>query len=154
MGMNTHHQPAERAPRDAERLRRRAATGPRRSPAFYLAMVVGMLSALVLVQSSETPVQAASNVLTLSVTSARTEPMALGGAGVSAGDHITDFKYIINIDNTGTTEQNPYKADSPGGCSASDADYPDSCNWTSMGVKSSAPIYTQGDQTDFPTVAT
>ena len=71
---------------------------------------------------------------------------------VSATDnstHITPYKYIINIDNTGTTEQ---RSPAPGtGCSPQDAGYPDSCNWVSIaGVKSSAPIYTQGNQDDFP----
>ncbi|MEP7114177.1 MAG: hypothetical protein ABI862_13005, partial [Ilumatobacteraceae bacterium] len=115
--MNSHHQqPAERAPRVAAAHHRHG--GKRRSPAVYLAMVIGMLSALVLVQSSSpSPVQAAtSTLLTLNVVSGRTETQALGGAprllpgggvGVVKGDAIADFKYIINVDNTGTTEQNP-----------------------------------------------
>ena len=56
-----------------------------------------------------------TTTLTLNVISARTEPRAFGGAGVTKGDPITDFKYIINIDNTGTTEQ---RSPAPGsGCS-------------------------------------
>jgi SdrD B-like domain/Abnormal spindle-like microcephaly-assoc'd, ASPM-SPD-2-Hydin len=57
---------------------------------------------------------------------------------------ITSFKYIINEDNTGSTAQR-----SPGdGCSPADANYPESCQWTSNGITSSAPIVTQGDETD------
>ena len=71
---------------------------------------------------------------------------------VSAADGTTpvgDFKYIINIDNTGTTEQ---RSPAPGtGCSPQDAGYPNSCDWVSIaGSKSNAPIYTQGTQADFP----
>jgi len=58
---------------------------------------------------------------------------------------IETFKYIINADNTGTTEQR-----SPSdGCSPDDLNYPTSCHWTSMGIASSSPIVTQGDQSDF-----
>ncbi len=148
MGMNSHHpQPAEQAsPAAARRHRSGTAAERRRSPLAYLVMALGMLSAVLLVQTNQTPVQAApTNVLTLEVTSARTEPRV----SVVKGAPITTFKYIINVDNTGTTEQNPYKAGSPAGCAVGDVGYPASCNWTSMGVASSAPIYTQGDQSDF-----
>jgi hypothetical protein len=84
--------------------------------------------------------------LTVNVISARTEPRAFGGAGVNAGQAINEYLYIINIDNTGTTEQR-----SPSdGCSPADPDYPDSCKWTSIaGATSYSPIYTQGNQDDF-----
>ncbi|MCB9445415.1 MAG: hypothetical protein H6669_14405, partial [Ardenticatenaceae bacterium] len=87
-----------------------------------------------------------NSFLSLNVISARTEPRAFGGAGVNQGDAVTQFKYIINVDNTGTTDQR-----SPSdGCSPSDPDYPASCLWTSVaGVPSSSPIYTQGTQDDF-----
>lgn len=64
-----------------------------------------------------------------------------------------NYKYIINEDNTGTTEQR--SADPGSGCSAADAGYPATCNWVSMGVKkgSFAPIYTQGDQSNIAAVA-
>lgn len=89
--------------------------------------------------------RAATNTLTLSVVSARTEPRAFGGAGVTMGDAITQFKYIINVDNTGTTEQR-----TPGdGCSPESAGYPASCNWISIaGAAPWSSIYTQGDQND------
>ena len=54
------------------------------------------------------PVQvahAATTTLRLRVASARTEPRFNGGAGVLKGAPITAYKYIINVDNTGTTEQ-------------------------------------------------
>ena len=150
MGMNSHQpQPAEQASPAAARRHRSGIAGERRrSPLAYLVMALGMLSAVLLVQTNQTPVQAApTNVLTLHVTSQRTEPRA----SVVKGDPIANFKYIINVDNTGTTEQNPYKAGSPAGCAVGDVGYPASCHWTSMGIASSAPIYTQGDQSDFGT---
>ena len=90
-----------------------------------------------------------TNTIDVSVISARTEPKAFGGDGVNKGAPITDFKYIINLDNTGTTTQ---RSANPGsGCSTQDAGYPDSCEWVSIaGVPGSSPIYTQGTQADFP----
>ncbi|MCA9919426.1 MAG: hypothetical protein KC445_15815, partial [Anaerolineales bacterium] len=90
---------------------------------------------------------AQTNTVTLQVVSARTESQAFDGVGVTQGDPITEYKYIINIDNTGTTTQRS-PAD---GCSpAEGVDYPASCEWTSVaGIASSSPIYTQGDQDDF-----
>lgn len=92
-------------------------------------------------------VLAQTNVMTLQVISARTEPKAFAGLGVTAGDPVTDFKYIINIDNTGSTTQRSPED----GCSPADGiTYPASCEWTSIaGVAGSSPIYTQGDQDDF-----
>lgn len=93
----------------------------------------------------------AANV-TLSVVSARSEPKAFNGAGVAKGAPITSYKYLINVDNTGTTAQ---RSPAPGtGCSPQDAGYPDSCKWTSIaGVPGSSPIYTQGTQADFAPLA-
>ncbi len=60
-------------------------------------------------------------------------------------DPTVGFKFIINVDNTGTTEQR-----SPSdGCSPETAGYPDTCHWTSMGIDSQSPIFTQGDRADF-----
>ncbi len=66
-------------------------------------------------------------------------------AGIPATP-ITEFKYIINVDNTGTTDtvRTP-----TGACDAGDPGYPADCPWTSHGIESSAPIYIQGDQDDF-----
>ncbi|NJD05338.1 MAG: DUF11 domain-containing protein [Methylococcaceae bacterium] len=61
------------------------------------------------------------------------------------------YKYIINVDNTGTTEQR--NAEPGSGCSVTDSGYPGTCNWTSVaGVQkgSFAPIYTQGDSVTSP----
>ena len=88
-------------------------------------------------------VQAATNDITLRVQSARDESRALGGAGVAKGDLVTSYRWMINVDNTGTTEQR-----TPGdGCSPEDPDYPTSCHWTSIaGLASSSPVAAQGDQ--------
>ena len=69
-----------------------------------LAMVLGGQAA------PATVARAAGNTLELNVISARSDPRAFGGAGVVAGANVADYQYIINIDNTGTTEQR-----SPGG---------------------------------------
>ena len=63
---------------------------------------------------------------------------------------IADYKYLINIDNTGTTTQ---RSPNPGtGCNYLDPGYPGSCKWTSIaGTPGSSPIFTQGDQADFAT---
>lgn len=110
------------------------------------ALVIGSWTPRVALAESVSAPLAATNTLQLNVISARTEPRAFGGAGVNYGDPVAEYLYIINVDNTGTTDQR-----SPGeGCTPNDADYPDSCNWTSVaGIKSSSPIFTQGTQADF-----
>ena len=58
---------------------------------------------------------------------------------------ISKFQFLINVDNTGMNAQ---RSPAPGtGCSTQDAGYPTSCAWTSMGIHSASPIYTQGDET-------
>ena len=100
----------------------------------------------VLAASTQAPL-AQTTLLKLNVVSARTEGRHPGGA-VAKGEPVTDFKYIINIDNTGTTEQR--NANPGSGCSPSDAGYPDSCHWVSVaGAKGYSPVYAQGDQDDF-----
>ena len=85
---------------------------------------------------------APTSTITLAVTAARTEDLA----GVTLGDPVTSYKWIINEDNTGTTEQRNALPGS--GCSPQDAGYPGSCNWASIaGLRSSAPVVAQGDQT-------
>jgi uncharacterized repeat protein (TIGR01451 family) len=95
-----------------------------------------------------------TSTVTLGVQAARTEPRAFGGAGVTEGAAVTTYKWMINEDNTGTTttrDANPGSA-----CSAwldtahtsPNTAYPDSCHWTSIaGLRSSAPVAAQGDQT-------
>ncbi|NUQ84072.1 MAG: DUF11 domain-containing protein [Anaerolineales bacterium] len=66
---------------------------------------------------------------------------------VDAGDSsaIGEYKYLINVDNTG----NPFQAREDG-CSPDDPGYPDSCDWPSIrAVPGAAPIFAQGNQDDF-----
>ena len=110
------------------------------------ALVGSLAMILTVVQNVVSPgASAATNTLKIEVVSARTEPRRPGGAVVK-GDVLTSFKYIINVDNTGqTTQRTPSAGCSPAGGTS----YPSSCSWTSIGIKSSAPIFTQGDQGDF-----
>jgi len=89
---------------------------------------------------------AAPTTLTLNAVSARTEPKAFGGTGVAKGAPVANFKYLINVDNTGTTEQ---RSPAPGtGCSPQDVGYPGSCSWVSVaGAKGASPVLTQGSAT-------
>ena len=98
-------------------------------------------AANIVVAAGPTPVDMTGwTEMTLDVISARTE------GAVNQGDPITQFKYIINVDNTGTTDQRG-PAD---GCSPEVAGYPGTCFWTSIaGVPGSSPIFTQGNQDDF-----
>ncbi len=123
----------------------RSAKGGRRLRASVTAavMTIGMLVAL-----PSTPALAApTNDLAVNAVSARTEPRAFGGAGVAAGDSISKFKYILNIDDTGTTDQR-----SPSdGCSPSSSGYPASCKWQSISEPSGwSNIYSQGTQAQLP----
>ncbi|MDT4947296.1 MAG: hypothetical protein QOH14_4029, partial [Pseudonocardiales bacterium] len=121
---------------------------PARRPAGRGRLATLIASALLIANQLFTVVpivQAASTTdIRLAVTSARTEPRALGGAGVTQGDAVTAYKWMINLDNTGTTEQR-----SPSdGCTPASAGYPDSCHWSSIaGLRSSSPIMAQGDET-------
>ena len=90
-------------------------------------------------------------LLTLAGTiAAEAATVTLKVVNVADNTPVATYKYIINVDNTGTTEQ---RSPQPGtGCSPEDAGYPDSCKWTSIaGAPASSPIYTQGDQADFAT---
>ena len=116
---------------------------------------IGMLLLVALPAFSTNVPQAAAqtNTLTLSVISARTEFDAPGGP-VLKGDPVTEYKYLINVDNTGDPNQSNLPGD---GCSPYLADgvtldpaYPESCDWPSVReVPGAAPIFTQGDQADF-----
>jgi SdrD B-like domain/IPT/TIG domain len=65
-----------------------------------------------------------------------------------ATEAITDFRFLINVDNTGSTDLTT----PTGVCSPQNAGYPDSCPWPSIGDiggdTEASPIYTHGDQTD------
>ncbi len=92
---------------------------------------------------------AAAATVTLKVVSARDGNLAFGGgASVTKGAVVSSYKYLINIDNTGTTTQ---RSPNPGtGCNPADAGYPNSCKWTSIaGAASTSPIFSQGDETNF-----
>ena len=107
-------------------------------------VVLLMLLAILAVGLTHSTAEAQANVLTLNVISARSELNAPGGP-VFKGDPVTQYKYLINIDNTG----NPTQAKGSG-CSVGDAGYPDSCDWPSVReVPGAAPIFTQGNQDDF-----
>ncbi len=98
---------------------------------------------------------ATTNTIALRVASARSEPKALGGAGVAKGDPIADYKYQINVDNTGDPFDeagcNPYLADGV----TRNPDYPDNCDLPSIRtVPGWSPIYTHGSQADLNAAAT
>ncbi len=98
------------------------------------------------------PVAASINMITLSVSSARTEPA--DGSGVLRGDPITTYKWIVNVDNTGEPLWNendcrPTVLDADGNWVTNpnnpDPDGLTNCQWPSVrGVQSTSPIFTQG----------
>ena len=126
---------------------------------LFLAMILPAVPAVTggtVLAQAEAPA-AATNTIALSVFSARTEPWwgaPLGDPnppGISQGDPITQYRFIINEDNTGDAWQARYPD-----CSrfldethtTLNPDYPANCNWPSIAaVPSSAPIVTQGDET-------
>lgn len=124
---------------------------------MLLAMLFSLLPAPTLAQAAAQSqgAQATTNTLTLSVVAARTEPKAFGGAGVTAGDPVTQYRFLINVDNTGNPDQS-YAPD----CKPTLADgvtpnpnYPDLCDWPSIRtVPGAAPILTQGSEVDFNTL--
>jgi hypothetical protein len=98
---------------------------------------------------------ATTNTIALSVVSARSEQWWGAPAGdpnppgIDEGDPITQYRFIINEDNTG----DPWQARYPDCSRYTDASltvvnaaYPADCNWPSIAaVASSSPIVTQGD---------
>jgi hypothetical protein len=118
---------------------------------LHLVVMLSLLLSGLLVASplGTEPAQAAPNQqngeqeITLSVVSARTEPDAPNGP-VSKGDPITEYKFLISVDNTG----DPFD---DANCDPASTDFPDGCELPSIRtVPGWAPIYTQGDQGDFP----
>ena len=114
--------------------------------ALVLASAVMTMVSAVLVAA---PAHAATNELSLDVVSARTEPRAFDGAGVTEGDAVDTYKFIINEDDTGSTDHRT----ATGVCSPSyvpppgDPGYPSSCPWTSINAApDAAAIVAQGDQ--------
>jgi uncharacterized repeat protein (TIGR01451 family) len=137
------------------------ALAARRSARRFGTLAISALLALGMLVPpvAQVPVAAAAtNTVTLSVVSARTEPLAFGGTGVTAGAAVTAYKWMINLDNTGTTTTRDARPGSA--CSAwSDAAhttpnpaYPGSCGWASIaGLESSAPVVAQGTEADLGT---
>jgi hypothetical protein len=119
---------------------------------IVVAITAAALPIAFLVAPTPQPAQAATtNTLTLNVISARTEPRAFAGAGVTKGAAISNFSYMINQDNSGSTAQRSPALGS--GCNTLDAGYPGSCEWTSIKETphTTSPIVRQGDQADFAT---
>ncbi len=99
-----------RPSRSADSLRRRLL-----SALASVALAVGVLVALPV-----PPTVAATSTLTLDVISGRTEPRAFGGDGVTAGDPVDAYKFLINADNTGYTSVR----NATGVCSPATSGYP------------------------------
>ena len=119
--------------------RRNQTTGLRgtwRKAVSGLMAIAAVFTAVIAVETVGSPAAAATNHLS----NANVHVVSATDAAP-----ITTFKYIINLDNTGTTEQRT-PAD---GCSPEDPGYPASCHWTSMGTASSSPVVTQGTEADF-----
>ncbi|HZU87488.1 MAG TPA: SdrD B-like domain-containing protein [Anaerolineaceae bacterium] len=132
---------------------------------MLLAMLFSLLPATLPVQAASVQVapasapaiqpQATTNTVTLSVVAARTEPKAFGGAGVTAGDPVSQYRFLINVDNTGNPDEayepncNPKLADGV----TDNPNYPQLCDWPSIRtVPGAAPILTQGSEVDFNTL--
>lgn len=107
--------------------------------------IVSLLTALIMVIGTFAPLTGVSPVLAGPAPAPTTNHFTLTVVNASNASAISDFKYLINIDNTG----NPFQP-RDAGCSPEDAGYPDSCDWPSIRVvPGAAPIYTQGNQDDF-----
>ncbi len=129
-------------------------TDGKRGRALRRANRPAMLAVLAMVLSMVMTLQVGSSKI---VSAAAVNSLSSANFQVKSDDGttpITSFKYVINLDNTGTNGQRE-PAD---GCSPEDPNYqgfstfPDkasSCKWTSMGVASSSPVVTQGTDTDF-----
>ena len=139
--------------RRAERVKQMQRTGMRNATAVstVLAVVAATFMTLGVLVIAGPAAAATTNTLTLDVVSARTEPRAFEGAGVTEGDPVDSYKFIINEDNTGATDHRT----ATGPCSpsytppAGQPGYPASCPWTSINAASdAAPIVAQGDQDD------
>lgn len=123
-----------------------------RSSSSVVATVLAVVAAgfATVLAAPTSPVHAAApNDLDLSVFSARTEPRALDGAGVTEGDPVDTYRFIVNVDDTGTTDQ--HTATGPCSPDYTPPDgrpgYPSSCGWTSINAApDAAPIVAQGDQ--------
>lgn len=122
-------------------------TGVRITRTVRLATVSAtLIGAIVLVPFVQQSAQALTSSVSFDV---RTSRDSLAPGGPSAGDPIDEWQYMINVDNTGDPYDDPAdcEADSTG---AFPTNWPDDCGWPSMqSFTAGAPIYTQGDSTDF-----
>ena len=126
----------------SRRTTRTVATRSRRRAAAVVASLALAVAGLLVLQPPAAQ-SAPTDLLRLNVTSARTEPRAFAGDGVTKGDPVDTYKFLINADTTGGTSQKT----PTGPCSPAAADYPNSCDWPSLNAASdSAPIVAQGDQ--------
>ena len=90
------------------------------------------------------------NLIAQPAAAAGTNDVSIHVVDAKTGSPITTFQYLVNADNTGTTEQR-----SPSdGCSPEVQGYPDTCHWTSVGTPSSSPVVISGDESDFAGVNT
>ena len=114
-----------------------------------VAAAIAMPLAMLVAPAPQPAHAATTNTVSLKVISARTEPRAFANVGVTKGDSVPNFSYMINEDNTGSTAQRSPALGS--GCNTQDAGYPASCNWASIRETphTTAPIVRQGDQADF-----
>jgi hypothetical protein len=95
-----------------------------------------------------------TNTLTLRLVNARTEPRALDGTGVTAGQPVSPdlkYKFQIVVDNTGDPfdDTDCFAFTDPPANTVRNPNYPDGCDWP--GVRTNpgwAPIYTQGERAD------
>ena len=109
--------------------------GPARRMIGMLAALATIVALLVTAEvSAPSPAAAAGNTMDSTNFSVVEE----------GGGTIANYQFVINLDNTGTTSQKT----PDGACSPTDANYPESCPWTSNGTKSNAPVVTTGDQSD------
>jgi hypothetical protein len=124
--------------------RRRSVLSRAGSAGFAIALSLGLLAMVPATAHAATP----TAKLTMHVESARTEPRAFSGTGVTQGDPIAHYKFLLNIDDTGTTASQ--RSPVPGsGCASTDPGYPQSCLWPSIQEPSGwAPIYAQGNEQD------
>lgn len=106
--------------------------------------IVSIITVLVMSIGSFAPF-AVSAIALAKPAAAPTNHLMLSVVDAESSLAIGEYKYLINIDNTG----NPLQPRNDG-CSPENAGYPDSCDWPSIrAVPGAAPIYTQGSQDDF-----
>jgi hypothetical protein len=138
----------------------------------------GLLAALGLAASLV--VTAVDSSVPAVVAAADSGPVTLSVIDSKDKSTIGSFEFLLNVDNTGTTEQRtpadgcnpdvaPVWVDATGNAVPVDGNgdpinpdpsltkqpgYPDSCHWTSMGIRSSSPIYAQGTAADWASAKT